>query len=40
MATQPQETKEEQQKNQWSLLAKLKEDVANPNTPDDTRQLA
>ena len=39
MATEPQETNEEKQKNRKSMLAKLKEDVANPNTPDDTRQL-
>ena len=38
MATQPQESRDEEQKRRHSLLAKLKEEVAKPNTPDDTRQ--
>jgi hypothetical protein len=32
MATQSQESREEQQKRQRSMLAKLKEEVANPST--------
>lgn len=38
MATQPQDSRDEEQKRRCALLAKLKEEVANPNTPGDTRQ--